>query len=193
MILFLHYTVYSKMNIFIYLFLFFIYFDFFTTAFPHPYNSCTVLCSSTADLSDAPLSTGMSTCLCLRLLCVSSPAVKHTGWRGQVCVLATEHICFLLVPGTCLPSASSDLVFRPLVWTAGSECILHASSSVWGGNVGKELASCCSPVLRQERLRTLRSEDAFVVTCVANLMEVKVLYVQQDLRYDIYSYWRFNV
>jgi hypothetical protein len=39
----------------------------------------------------------------------------------------------------------------------------------------------------------LRSEDAFVITCVANLMEVKVLYVQQDLRYEIYSYWRFNV
>jgi hypothetical protein len=29
----------------------------------------------------------------------------------------------------------------------------------------------------------LRSEDAFVITCVANLMKVKVLYVQQDLRY----------
>jgi hypothetical protein len=28
----------------------------------------------------------------------------------------------------------------------------------------------------------LRSEDAFVITCVANLMEVKVLYIQQDLR-----------
>jgi hypothetical protein len=39
----------------------------------------------------------------------------------------------------------------------------------------------------------LRSEDAFVVTCVANFMEVKVLYVQQDLRYEISSYWRFNV
>jgi hypothetical protein len=40
----------------------------------------------------------------------------------------------------------------------------------------------------------LRSEDAFVITCVANLiMEVKVLYVQQDLRYEIYSYWSFNV
>jgi hypothetical protein len=36
-------------------------------------------------------------------------------------------------------------------------------------------------------------EDAFVITCVANLMEVKVLYVQQDLRYEISSYWRFNV
>jgi hypothetical protein len=24
-------------------------------------------------------------------------------------------------------------------------------------------------------------------------MEVKVLYVQQDLRYEISSYWRFNV
>jgi hypothetical protein len=39
----------------------------------------------------------------------------------------------------------------------------------------------------------LRSEDAFVITCVANLMEVKVLYVQQDLRYENFSYWRFNV
>jgi regulation of enolase protein 1 (concanavalin A-like superfamily) len=34
----------------------------------------------------------------------------------------------------------------------------------------------------------LSSEDAFVITCVANLMEVKVLYVQQDLRYEISSY-----
>jgi hypothetical protein len=39
----------------------------------------------------------------------------------------------------------------------------------------------------------LRSEDAFVITCVANLMEVKVFYVQQDLRYEISSYWCFNV
>jgi hypothetical protein len=39
----------------------------------------------------------------------------------------------------------------------------------------------------------LRSEDAFVITCVANLMEVKVLYVQQDLPNEISSYWRFNV
>jgi hypothetical protein len=39
----------------------------------------------------------------------------------------------------------------------------------------------------------LRSEYAFVITCVANLMEVKVLYVQQDQRYEISSYWRFNV
>jgi hypothetical protein len=39
----------------------------------------------------------------------------------------------------------------------------------------------------------LRSEDAFVITCVANLMGVKVLYAQQDLRYEISSYWRFNV
>jgi hypothetical protein len=39
----------------------------------------------------------------------------------------------------------------------------------------------------------LRSEDAFVIICVANLMEVKVLYVQQDLRSEISSYWRFNV
>jgi hypothetical protein len=43
------------------------------------------------------------------------------------------------------------------------------------------------------RYALLRSEDAFVITCVANLMEVKVLYVQQDLRYEISSYWRFNV
>jgi hypothetical protein len=39
----------------------------------------------------------------------------------------------------------------------------------------------------------LRSEDAFVITCVANLMEVKVLYVQQDLRYEMFSYLRFSV
>jgi hypothetical protein len=39
----------------------------------------------------------------------------------------------------------------------------------------------------------IRSEDAFVINCVANLMEVKVLYVQQDLLYEISSYWRFNV
>jgi hypothetical protein len=39
----------------------------------------------------------------------------------------------------------------------------------------------------------LRSEGAFFITCVANLMEVKVLYVQQDLRNEISSYWRFNV
>jgi hypothetical protein len=39
----------------------------------------------------------------------------------------------------------------------------------------------------------LRSEDAFVITRVANLMEVKVLYVQRDMRYEISSYWRFNV
>jgi hypothetical protein len=34
----------------------------------------------------------------------------------------------------------------------------------------------------------LRSKDAFVINCVANLIEVKVLYVQQDLRYAISSY-----
>jgi hypothetical protein len=39
----------------------------------------------------------------------------------------------------------------------------------------------------------LRPEDAFVITCVANLMEVKVLYVQQDRRYEISSYWRVSV
>jgi hypothetical protein len=33
----------------------------------------------------------------------------------------------------------------------------------------------------------LKSEDAFVITRVANLMEVKVSYVQQDLRYEISS------
>jgi hypothetical protein len=37
----------------------------------------------------------------------------------------------------------------------------------------------------------LRSED--VITCVANLMEVKVLYVQQDLWYEISSSWHFSV
>jgi hypothetical protein len=35
----------------------------------------------------------------------------------------------------------------------------------------------------------LRSEDSFVITCVANLMEVKVLYIQQDLWYEISRYW----
>jgi hypothetical protein len=39
----------------------------------------------------------------------------------------------------------------------------------------------------------IRSEDAFVINCVAKLMEVKNLYVQQDLQYEISSYWRFNV
>jgi hypothetical protein len=43
------------------------------------------------------------------------------------------------------------------------------------------------------RMLCLRPEDAFVINCVANLMEVKVLYVQQDLRYEISSYWRFSV
>jgi hypothetical protein len=47
---------------------------------------------------------------------------------------------------------------------------------------------CMVPIMH-----CLRSEDAFVITCVANLMEVKVLYVQQDLRYEISSYWHFNV
>jgi hypothetical protein len=45
----------------------------------------------------------------------------------------------------------------------------------------------------QHLMVCLRSEDAFVITCVANLMEVKVLYVQQDLPYEISSYWRFDV
>jgi hypothetical protein len=39
----------------------------------------------------------------------------------------------------------------------------------------------------------LRSEDAFIITCVANVKEVKVLYVQQDLRCEMSSYLRFNV
>jgi hypothetical protein len=39
----------------------------------------------------------------------------------------------------------------------------------------------------------LRSEVAFLITCVANLIEVKVLYVQQDLRHEISGYWRFYV
>jgi hypothetical protein len=38
-----------------------------------------------------------------------------------------------------------------------------------------------------------KSEYAFVITCAANLMGAKVLYVQQDLRYEISSYWRFSV
>jgi hypothetical protein len=44
--------------------------------------------------------------------------------------------------------------------------------------------------LRDWRIAMLcvKSEDAFVITCVANFMEVKVLYVQQDLRYEISSY-----
>jgi hypothetical protein len=42
-------------------------------------------------------------------------------------------------------------------------------------------------------MHCLSSEDAFVIICVANIMEVKVLYVQQDLRYEISSYWRFNI
>jgi hypothetical protein len=48
---------------------------------------------------------------------------------------------------------------------------------------------------RQEKMDMvcLWSEDAFVITCVANFMEVKVLYFQQDLRFEISSYWRFNV
>jgi hypothetical protein len=51
-----------------------------------------------------------------------------------------------------------------------------------------------SAVRRVEFVKVcLTSEDAFVITCVANLMEVKVLYVQQDLRYEISSYWRCNV
>jgi hypothetical protein len=44
-----------------------------------------------------------------------------------------------------------------------------------------------------EHCYVLRSEDAFIITCIANLMEVKVLYGQQDLRYEISSYLRFNV
>jgi hypothetical protein len=39
----------------------------------------------------------------------------------------------------------------------------------------------------------LRSEAAFVITCVANLMVVNVMYVQQDLRYEMSSYLSCNV
>jgi hypothetical protein len=46
---------------------------------------------------------------------------------------------------------------------------------------------------KEEDKLCLRSEDAFVINCLANLMEVKVLYVQEDLRYGISSYWRFSV
>jgi hypothetical protein len=52
--------------------------------------------------------------------------------------------------------------------------------------------SVCTHILDTDKV-CLRSEDAFVITCVANLMEVKVLYVQQDLRYEISSYWCFKV
>jgi hypothetical protein len=48
-------------------------------------------------------------------------------------------------------------------------------------------------LLYRYALSKVRTIDAFVITCVANLMEVKVLYVQQDLRHEISSYWRFNV
>jgi hypothetical protein len=48
------------------------------------------------------------------------------------------------------------------------------------------------PLLRPIKA-CLRSEDTFAITCVANLMEVKVLYVQGYLRYEISSYWRYNV
>jgi hypothetical protein len=58
-------------------------------------------------------------------------------------------------------------------------------------NVCGEEAKDCK--LRGLGRLCLRSEDAFVITCVANLMEVKVLYVQHDLRYEISSYWHFSV
>jgi hypothetical protein len=43
--------------------------------------------------------------------------------------------------------------------------------------------------VKEEWYALSSSEDAFVITCT----DVKVLYVQQDLRYEISSYWRFNV
>jgi hypothetical protein len=39
----------------------------------------------------------------------------------------------------------------------------------------------------------LRSKAAFVITCVHNLMEVKVLYIQRGLLHELFSYWCFNV
>jgi hypothetical protein len=54
----------------------------------------------------------------------------------------------------------------------------------------RDLLLFCVP---KRGILCLMSEDAFVITCVANLMEVKVLYVQRDLRYEMSSYWRFNV
>jgi hypothetical protein len=51
----------------------------------------------------------------------------------------------------------------------------------------------CFKAKGKVHLCCLRSDDAYVITCVANLMEVKVLYVQQDLRYEISSHWRFDV
>jgi hypothetical protein len=58
----------------------------------------------------------------------------------------------------------------------------HSAESLLTMNDGNAKSMLC-----------LRSEDAFVLTYVANLMDVKVLYVQQDLRYAISIYWRFNV
>jgi hypothetical protein len=59
-----------------------------------------------------------------------------------------------------------------------------------GGNAIRYMACLLS---QKGGMLCVRSEDAFVITCVANLMEVKVLYVQQDLQYEISSYCRFNV
>jgi hypothetical protein len=60
---------------------------------------------------------------------------------------------------------------------------------IWNGKVAAK--NKCSRLWGGEWITSmlcLRSEDAFVITWV-----VKVLYVQQDLRYEISSYWRFNV
>jgi hypothetical protein len=61
--------------------------------------------------------------------------------------------------------------------------------------VMNSLSHKCREFLHQLRVTMLclRSGDTFVITCVANLMEVKALYFQQDLRCEVSSYWRFNV
>jgi hypothetical protein len=56
-----------------------------------------------------------------------------------------------------------------------------------------DVGSQCLITRQASPMFCLRSEDTFVITCVANLTEVKALYVQQYLRYEISSYWRFNV
>jgi hypothetical protein len=64
----------------------------------------------------------------------------------------------------------------------GVELVLRSEVGTFTEGVPERVPKVC-----------VTSEDAFVITCVANLNEVKVLYVQQDLRYGISSYWRFSV
>jgi hypothetical protein len=55
------------------------------------------------------------------------------------------------------------------------------------------ITRCRENLKSYSELQCLKFEDAFVITCVAIVMEVKVLYIQQDLQYEITSYWCFNV